>query len=148
MISRRDAFANPVAFAEGLGLLDLDDVLRHLAADEVAAYERAEAALLTAEPALRFAPHAHPWHGLHDAAWGLAWALWAAGLRAGAASEHLRSALVGPRRLCARCHGGGVLWGGQPYATAAGDPAPCPGCGGSGAVPTPAPTPADEGAPR
>ena len=64
------------------------------------------------------------------------------GIRAGAAYEHLRLAMVTPWMECERCHAGGRLWGGSPFrhdGDGTNEEA-CPDCGGSGTVPTPAPT--------
>jgi len=107
----------------------------------MAASKQAFDALFDAEPALRDVPYDHPVHKLDEA--GLAqWVTaWMAGVRAGAADEHLRQAMVAPRMLCARCHGHGRLWAGRPYRNerAWDASAACPGCGGAGAVATPAP---------
>ena len=66
-----------------------------------------------------------------------------AGIRAGAAYEHLRLALVTPRMGCLRCHSHGKLWGGKPHRhhDDGTNEETCPDCRGAGTVPTPAPTP-------
>ena len=65
---------------------------------------------------------------------------WMAGVRAGAAYEHLRLALTPPTQTCPRCHGHGALRGGRPPSDRAHGPEErCPDCGGAGTVPTPAP---------
>ncbi len=69
-------------------------------------------------------------------------ASWMAGVRCGAAYEHLRLAMVAPRQMCRRCHGDGRLWGDAPYMRrpVGAEGEPCPDCDGRGWVPTPAPT--------
>ena len=133
-----DAY-DPVGFAEALDSLDIPELIDHIAPDDMAAYKRLRGAVLRELPILRHAPFDHPWHKLDETALGLWCAAWAAGVRAGAQYEHLRLALLGPRRVCPRCQGVGSLEGAQPAHDDAGGPEVCPDCGGTGITPTPVP---------
>jgi len=86
-------------------------------------------------------PFDHPLVALDEAALGMWCVAWMAGVRAGAAYEHLRLAMVMPTQTCRRCHGQGRTWGGSPYRLNddGTNGAPCATCGGGGTVPTPAP---------
>ena len=137
---------DPAGFARDLvrgeALDDGEDLLCHVAPDEMAAYKQALAALYRDLPILRSVPHDHPINRLDEAALSAWSAAFAQGVRAGAAAEHLRLALLGGSRECRRCQGHGAVWGGSGYLVAF-DPdgeEPCPTCGGRGTVPTPAPT--------
>ena len=136
-------FGDPSRFADAVDGVDfVNDLFEHGAAEEVAAYHQALDALFRELPILRSVPSDHPIHRLDEAALAMWSVAWMAGVRAGAAYEHLRLALVTPRQTCRRCHGHGRLWGGEPYRAADdGDNAEtCAACDGAGTVPTPAPT--------
>ena len=117
-------------------------MLGHVAPEAYADYARWWVALERAVPALVAPPFGHPYHRLDEVVLALWGAAYTAGLRVGAAGEHLRLALVGPTRACPRCHAGGVLWGGSPYRhrNDGANGETCPVCGGAGTVPTPAPS--------
>ena len=121
---------------------DWPDVLDHIAAEGLAHYRQARAALFEAVPALRGAGYGHPIHDLDAAVHGIAGDAYLEGLRAGAAAEHLRLATLGSVRLCRRCQGIGVLWGDEvdDERPSPQEAATCPSCGGRGTVATPAPT--------
>lgn len=133
---------DPVQFASALDGIDIHDWFEHGAAVEMAEYKRVYNALLNALPALRDAPFDHPVYKLDEAAMGVWVGSWMAGVRAGAAYEHLRQAMVTPRMGCPRCHGNGTLWGGTPWRhnDDGMNREGCPDCGGAGTVSTPAPS--------
>jgi hypothetical protein len=81
-------------------------------------------AFLDAEPAIRNAPYPHPFHTLDDAVTGLVMAAYDAGLRHGAAYEHLRRSVIGDLVQCRTCWGVGMTK----------DEATCTNCGGTGVV--------------
>lgn len=132
----------PVRFAESLDGVDWDDWFENGAAEDMALYKQAVAAMVDLYPELRDPPSLdHPFNRIDEAAMAMWVVSWMAGVRAGAAYEHLRLALVAPRQQCRRCHGHGRLWAGTPYrfnGDGTNDER-CPDCGGRGWVPTPAP---------
>lgn len=134
-------FLDPVGFAEALDGVDFRDLFENGAAAEMADYKQAFDALFDAEPALRDVPLDHPVHRLDEAGLAMWVTAWMAGVRAGAAYEHLRQAMVTPRHICERCHGHGRLWEGGPYRNGRAWEAAeaCPACDRAGTVPTPAP---------
>ena len=107
----------------------------------MAGYKQAREAMVDAMPLLDDLPADHPWVEMDEAALGLASHAWMAGVRAGAAYEHLRLALLSPTRVCRRCEGAGPLRldRGDHYPHG-GPRRACPDCGGRGTVPTPATT--------
>ena len=124
-----------MTFAEDVD--GVDELGLTAAAEQWAAYKQALAAVEAAAPAALNASGRNPLGQLDDAVSDLAtYAHWA-GIRAGAASEHLRLAMIQPRSVC-RCNGHGYLreWtrdGGYGPITET-----CPDCGGLGTVPMPA----------
>lgn len=135
-----DPTLDPGAFAAKIDGLDWQDWFEHGSPEEMAAYKQTYNAALDAL-GVRVAglPFDHPIVKLDEAALGLWCAAWMAGVRAGAASEHLRLALVTPRRTCRRCHGNGRLWGGTPWRhhDDGTNAETCSDCGGAGTVATP-----------
>src|SRR4051812_35941429 len=92
---------DPVNFAENAqGSLgnDFDQLLAASAPEQWARYHRARHAMAREVPALHEARNGHPWHETDEAALALWHEAFAAGLRAGAAYENLRLALIGPRQ--------------------------------------------------
>ncbi len=136
---------DPASFADGFDGIDTGDLCDHIAAVEMAEYKQAREAVLTSLPLLRDVRSDHPWHKMDEAALGMWITAWAAGIRAGAAYENLRLALVGPRRLCRACHGigrtgpaGEVLYGHHDQV----EFQACATCEGVGTAPTPGVVPA------
>lgn len=132
----------PIAFAEALDGTDFRDFFESGAAPEMAEYKQA---LLRVEDAFgvlpRDLPFGHPLQDLDEAALAMWCVAWMAGVRAGAAYEHLRLAMIAPVETCRGCHGHGRTWGGSPFRSHddGADAATCATCGGRGTVPTPAP---------
>jgi hypothetical protein len=89
-----------------------------------AKYMQARKAFLDAEPAIRDAPVGHPFNTLDDAVTALVMVAYDAGVRHGAAYEHLRRMVIGDLVQCRACWGVG--------ATEHEDV--CPSCGGTGTV--------------
>ncbi len=128
---------SPVAFAEALDGIDLGEACGSIIPEDLAAYYQARAALLRDVPILADLPFDHPWHAMDTAALNMASGAWMAGVRAGAKYENLRTALVGPTRICRRCQGIGSLAAGAERNRAsdmAGGPQTCSDCGGDGTV--------------
>ena len=135
---------DPVAFADDIDGVDFaGDLFDNGAPVEMAAYKQALDALIDRYPELRAARADHPLTLLDEAALSMWSRAWMAGIRAGAAYEHLRLALVTPRMGCPRCHSHGKLWGGSPHRhhDDGTNEQTCPDCRGAGTVPMPAPTP-------
>ncbi len=104
----------------------MEDLFAHGAPTEYAAYAQTLADLVGIYPGLGDPPsNQHPITRIPRAlSRGMRVMAWMAGVRTGAAYEHLRLAVVEPRQLCRRCH------------SAVGEPSPwCPECGGAGTVP-------------
>ena len=143
-IAAEDAdFGDPIRFAEALDGLDFRDLFEHGAAVQMAEYKQAVNALIDRYPELREQegepPESRLLTRLDEAAITM-WTLsWMAGVRAGAAYEHLRLAMVTPRRLCPACHGEGRLWGGKPFRRYddGTNETHCERCGGQGTEVTP-----------
>ncbi len=136
-------FLDPVQFAEAIDGVDFRSVFENGAAVEMAAYKQALNDLIDRYPELRDPPgHDHPITRLDETALSMWCAAWMGGIRAGAAYEHLRLAMVTPRQVCTRCDAEGRLWGGSPYRLDdnGSNEQTCPDCAGRGTVPTPAPT--------
>ena len=132
-----------VQFAESIDGTDwpFGDALAHGAPAEMAAYKQAHLGLLDLAPGLLGdgTPGGDALNAMDEAALALWCGAWMAGVRAGAAYEHLRLAMIAQTSVCDRCHGGGRLWSGTPYRSHGGEEAECADCGGRGTVPTPAP---------
>jgi hypothetical protein len=145
---------DPAAFAGDVIAMDrYDDLWDHVAPAAAAEYKQQRqrlAALVPSVPLLGDLDN--PWWKVDEAVTALTMESFEAGIRAGAAAEHLRLALVGPARDCRACEGRGfTLEAGMRTAVGDGEvepPAPaellaasnrCPDCGGRGVVPTPAP---------
>ena len=136
-------FLDPVHFAEAIDGVDFTDLFESGAAVEMAAYKQALNALIDQYPEMVDPPgYDHPITRLDETALNMWCAAWMGGVRAGAAYEHLRLAMVTPRQVCTRCHAQGRLWGGRPdrHYDNGSNGTTCPDCGGRGTVPTPAPT--------
>jgi hypothetical protein len=125
-------FTNPVTFAEDLDALDFGQHALGGAAEQWAGWKQAMADVAAAAPEAFSAPGiANPLGRLDDTVSDLATYAYWAGIRAGAAYEHLRLALAPAREVC-RCNGYGFI-----DRSGAGYPRsgePCPDCGGAGSV--------------
>ena len=130
---------SPTSFADAVDGADLGGLYEwfgHNAAEEVTAYKQALDRLLDLHPALRDERgFGCPVSRLDEAAMGMWVMSWMAGVRAGAAYEHLRLALMEPLSVC-RCNGHGHLRGAGAGGWGTGEL--CPDCQGKGTVPTPA----------
>ncbi|MDP9357780.1 MAG: twin-arginine translocation signal domain-containing protein [Chloroflexota bacterium] len=124
---------DPVRFAEVMDGVDMPEVAGHVTPAELAAYKQLRGALLRELPILDGMPANHPWHLMDEAALGMATQAWMAGVRAGAAYENLRRALVGPTRSCSACW---VIGSVDPNGkrSDAGGPEPCSMCQGNGVI--------------
>lgn len=134
---------DPVAFAAQVDGIDWMNWFEHGAPEQMAAYKQMyNAALAALGVSLADLPFDHPVVKLDEEALGLWVHAWMAGVRAGAASEHLRLALVTPQRVCPECHGHGRFWAGSPFRHHAKDQIGqvCGRCGGRGTELTPAPS--------
>jgi hypothetical protein len=89
-----------------------------------ARYMQAREAFLQAEPAIRDAKIRHPFNEYDEAVTALVMAAYDAGLRHGAAYEHLRRTVIEDLVQCRTCWGVGVSK----------DEATCTSCGGTGTV--------------
>lgn len=98
-------------------------------AKEQADFAQAREALFVAEPHLRTVPFAHLITRFDDAAMNVFYAVYEAGLRHGAAFEHLRRAVVGEVVQCQACVGLGFSRTGDA----------CQRCGGTATVALPGP---------
>jgi len=81
--TRTDVF-DPVSFADELDGIDLEEMCRLIAPDDLAEYYQARREVLRALPILQDVRASHPWHRMDEAAMGLWCAAWMAGVRAGA----------------------------------------------------------------
>ena len=125
-------FANPVTFAEDLDGIDFEQHAFGAAAEQWAVWKQLMAEVAAAAPEAFSAPGtAHLLGQLDDAVSDLAtYAHWA-GIRAGAAYEHLRLALMPARQVC-RCNGYGFInrsVGGYAHTGEI-----CPDCHGAGTL--------------
>jgi len=93
-------------------------------AEEQGAFAQARAALYDAEPHLRTVPFEHPINEFDNQMMDLFYAAYEAGLRHGAAYEHLRRSVVGEVIQCRPCVGLGANKAGEC----------CCHCGGTGTV--------------
>lgn len=130
---------DPAAFAEAVngdmsGAFDWGESFGAIAPEDEAAYVQARAALVRAYPAFATAGVGHPFTRLDEAAFSWRVGAYLDGLRAGAAYEHFRLALVGTQQVCLTCHGLGTIVPGAPYRMVGG-PTTCPTCGGHGVTP-------------
>jgi len=131
---------DPISFAEGIDGLDMEALTEHQAPEDMALYKQMRAKMLREFPELLHVPADHPWVTLDETALALWCASWMAGVRAGAAYENLRQALVGPRHVCRGCWGVGSIGPREPnHDPDLGGPEVCPDCAGNGTVATPAP---------
>ncbi len=132
-----------VQFAESIDSTDwpCGDALAHGTPEAMARYQRSRLAVVDLAPGLLgdHTPGGDALDALDEAAMDLWTGGWMAGIRAGAAYEHLRMAMLAPTSVCDRCHGGGRLWDGAPCRSPGGAETDCPACAGAGTVPTPAP---------
>jgi hypothetical protein len=134
--------ADPLAFAESLDALDVDNTLfANGAPEEWAAYKQLLAHLAAQLPATTDAGTDDLralLEELDEAAVDLSTVSWMGGVRAGVAYEHLRLALMADRQVCPRCHGYGRLWDDRPLHVAQATDEPtvsireCPVCAGTG----------------
>ncbi len=85
----------------------------------MAAYRQAWATLVHAVPALADLPVGDPWTKLDEASMASWRDAWTSGVRAGAAYENLRQAVLAPSRVCGTCDGFGLVRGGSPDETPA-----------------------------
>jgi len=131
---------DPIGFAESVDGEDWPELVNHISPEAMADYTQHRDAMIDAMPILDALPFDHPWAKMDEAALSMWSMAWMAGVRAGAAYEHLRLALLTPIRVCPTCHGHGALWDGSPFRHRGGERAVCPDCGGRGTGPTPAPT--------
>ncbi|MDP9356562.1 MAG: hypothetical protein M3R02_14995 [Chloroflexota bacterium] len=129
---------DPASYAAELDGIDLPSLAQHVAPEAMATYRQARATMVQEMPALADLPVSHPWTQLDEASMSLWCDAWTAGVRAGAAYEHLRQAVLGPTRICGICDGFGVVGNGAPDAHA-NEYERCRACGGIGTVTTPAP---------
>lgn len=132
---------SPVQFAESIDGEDWSfrDGLAHGSPADMARYKQAYDALLDAVPPALDGDEAieRALQDLDESALALWSAAWMAGVRAGAAYEHLRLALIVPATVCEGCHGHGRTWNGRPFRKAGRASEMCAACGGRGTVPTP-----------
>lgn len=124
-----DQIADPAMFAKEVHYTPTNDDEVNgwawaVAAREHGEFAQAREALYAAEPQLRTVPFAHPINRFDNALHGLFYAVYEAGLRHGAAFEHLRRAVIGDIVQCRECVGLG--------ASSTGDV--CRHCGGTGTV--------------
>ncbi len=126
---------DPVSYAMELEGIDLPPLAEHIAPEAMAAYRQARATMVQAVPVLADLPVSHPWTKVDEAAMALWCDAWTAGVRAGAAYEQLRQAVLGPTRVCGACDGFGIAGKGAPDVHADAYER-CRACGGVGTVAT------------
>ena len=121
---------NPVEFAESLSGHAygwLRDATGHMAPEALAEMEQAFHDLEQAVPALTMNPRiTHLWEMVNEKVWNFATEVEWSGIRAGAAYENLRLAMLTPVRTCWEC-----------AATYSRGRATCATCNGTGVVATP-----------
>ena len=129
----------PIDVAESLDGEDIPALMDHIAPQARAADKQAREAMVDEMPVLARLPVPHPWHDMDEEAIGPSMESSMAGVRVGAAYEHLRLALLAPAHVCRARHGHGDLWGGKPFPERGGERTVGAARGGRGVVPTPAP---------
>jgi len=110
-----DAVFDPSSFAYQVEMGTIYDLTGahgiETAAAERAEYTRARFDLIQLMPELEHQkiPCDHPFIKMDEMMWAICHAAYWEGIRAGAAYEHLRQAIVAPTHVCPRCDGLGLL---------------------------------------
>lgn len=137
----QDYRANPTLFAEEAeqavySMERLVDARKgfgeNLAAAESAEFERAKAFFQKAHPEAAPLSGISEWSDVDESAFAFAFACFDAGIRKGAAYEHLRLAQLGSAQRCMQCNGVGYTH--TSMVTPGADLIPCDHCAGSGVV--------------
>ena len=126
---------SPMAFADQMRRDTTDrldgELAMFVAPEWSAKYEQTKCAMARLLDPRGELPFDHPFTTMDEAAISFVWEAYCDGVQHGAAFEHVRSARIGPRRVCRQCDGRGLI-DAQGRWWYRGEAFGCPSCGGNG----------------